>query len=159
MEDNIPDSKFLSRLSGDMNHNLLSHNTDGNITYPELINRRAGDMNQNLEFRKELEHIKKISRKRSKDVSSGRVTKHIKTIYAGVADGMLGIFTPRCNSTDIPDIDNDNPLFDITLPMIHHIATLTPNEREEFLKYISYGDTIRVHDEIPAKGIPAVIEM
>ena len=45
------------------------------------------------------------------------------------------------------------------LPMIQHIVNLSPHEREDFLKRISDGDTMGVHDELAAKGVPAVIEI
>ena len=72
---------------------------------------------------------------------------------------MLGIFTPCCNRTVIPDIDDDHPLFYMPLPMIRHIVTLPPHEREEFLKRIYDGDNMGVHDELASKFVPAVIEI
>ena len=50
--------------------------------------------------------------------SGGGGTKYIKSVGAGVADGMVGIFTLRHDRTGIPDIDDDHPLFDMPLPMI-----------------------------------------
>ena len=72
---------------------------------------------------------------------------------------MVGIFTPRRNRTVIPDIDYDHLLFDMTLPTIQHIVTLPPHERELLLKRIYDGYTMGVHDELEAKGVPAVIEV
>ena len=71
---------------------------------------------------------------------------------------MVGIFTHCRDITGIPDIDDDHPLFDISLPTKQHILTLPTHDREELLKCIFYGDTMGVHDEIVTKGIPAVIE-
>ena len=48
-DNNIPDSEFLSHLSGDINHALLSPNTYGNIPGPDFLARLAGEINQNLE--------------------------------------------------------------------------------------------------------------
>ena len=72
---------------------------------------------------------------------------------------MVGIFTHRHNRTVIPDIDNDHPLFDMPLPMIHRIITFPPHDREELLKNISDGYTMGVHDDLMAKAVPAVIEI
>ena len=94
MDNNISDSEFLARLAGEMNHTLLSPNTDDNISDPEFLVHLAGDMNQTLEFMKELESEKKLSHKMSNDEASGGVTKYIKVVGAGVADRMVGISTP-----------------------------------------------------------------
>ena len=72
---------------------------------------------------------------------------------------MLGIFTACCDRTGIPDIDDDHQLFDMPLPMIQNIVTLPPHDREELLKHISDGDTMRANDELAAKGASTVIEM
>ena len=36
MDGNVPDSNFLARLSREINQNLLSPNTDGNISDPDF---------------------------------------------------------------------------------------------------------------------------
>ena len=72
---------------------------------------------------------------------------------------MVGIFTHCRNITGIPDIDDDHPLFDISLPRKQHILTLPTHDNWELLKRISDGDTMGVHDELAAKGVPAVIEI
>ena len=43
---------FIDRLDGDMNHTLLSTNTDGNITDPEFLSHIAEETNQDLECMK-----------------------------------------------------------------------------------------------------------
>ena len=45
------------------------------------------------------------------------------------------------------------------LPMIQNIVTLPLHERYKWLKSISNGDTMGVHDELTAKGVPEFIEM
>ena len=50
--------------------------------------------------------------------SGGGGTKYIKAVCAVVADIMVGIFTPWCDRAGITDINYDNPLFDMPLPMI-----------------------------------------
>ena len=47
----------------------------------------------------------------------------------------------------------------MTLAMIQHIVTLPFHEREKFLKRISDGSTMGVHNELSAKGVPTVIEV
>ena len=159
MADNISDSEFLARLAGETNHTLLSPNTDGNISDPEFLVHLSGEMDQTLEVMKEIEAEKKISRKMSNDGAIEGGTKSIKALVEGVADGMVGIFTPLHDRTYIPYIDDDHPLFDMPLPMIQHIITLPHHEREELLKRIYDGDTMGVHDELASKGVPVVIEM
>ena len=100
MDNNIPDYEFLPHLAGETNNNLLYSNMGGDIPDPEFLARLAGETNQTLEGMEELEPQKKIPRKRSKyGASSGGGTKSIKTVGAGVADGIVGIFIPCRNRT------------------------------------------------------------
>ena len=69
------------------------------------------------------------------------------------------MFTPRCDMTGILYIDGYNPLFDMSLPIIHHIVILPPHDRGELLKRISDEDTMVLHYELASKGVPAVIEI
>ena len=84
----------------------------------------------------------------------------IKAVGEGVADIIVGVtFTPRCDMTGILDIDGYHPLFDMPLPIIHHIVILPPHDREELLKRISDEDTMVLHYELASKGVPAVIDI
>ena len=84
---------------------------------------------------------------------------YIKAVGAVVVDELVRLFTPRHNRTGIPDIEYDHPLFDLPLPMIQHILSLTPHEREELLKRLFDGDIMGVNGELSTKGVPAVVEM
>ena len=89
----------------------------------------------------------------------GRGRGYIKAVGAVVVNELVRLFTPLRNRTGIPDIDDDHPLFDLPLPMIQHILSLTPHEREEFLERLFDGYIMGVHGELSTKGVPAVVEM
>ena len=57
----------------------------------------------------------------------------MKAVGTVVADGMVGMFTACRYFTVIPDIDDDHQVFDVPLPMIHHMVTLTPHYIEKLL--------------------------
>ena len=63
----------------------------------------------------------------------------MKGVGEFVADEMVGLFSRFRYRTGTPDIDYDQPVFDLPLPMIQYIITLPLHEMEDLYKIFMMG--------------------